>query len=126
MSTSKLRRAPFRLQAQQAHQLGHLLGHRLGHGSAVKEQTAEEQSQALSDEVEGNARDGLIGLEGDGGHCVQQSQQTACQTRCQEADPGAGAVIASCRTGKGTDHHHAFQADVDDAGALTDDAAQRR
>ena len=103
------------------------LGQRVDHGRhcrAIKHAAACKERDAGCQQVDCHARDGLVGVEGNGRHRMEQGNQPARQARTEKANPGVARDVASRNPGKRADVHHALDADVRDAGTLGDNAAE--
>lgn len=120
---------------------GDVLEHRNVHaGHAVDDDVAgadepprDVEHKRASHQVDGRSADRLVGVEVDAREGVQHRKEGARQHREQDAQPG-GARVAHQRpevvdrnaADEGSDDHQPLEADVDDAAALGEEAAQRR
>ncbi len=86
---------------------------------------AEDDGGARGDEVDGDAGDDLVAALGDRGKAVTRRQARPRRARRKQAEPGgAGDGRDARRTREGGGQHLAFEADVEDPGALGIEAGE--
>ena len=94
------------------------------HCSAIKQKTAGKQSNARCQKVNCNTRNCLVSVKRNRCHGVQKRNKTACNTCTKEANPRVSGEVAARNACKGANTHHALNTNVDNTGALGDNAAQ--
>ena len=85
----------------------------------------EEPGDARAEDVDGDAGDDVVDTELHGGDRVQQTADTAAECT-EEQSPPRTELQRAPRTEPGAEDHHAFEPDVDDTGALGEQATETR
>ena len=94
------------------------------HCSAIKQKTAGKQCNTRCQQVNSNTRDSLVSVKRNGCHSMQKCNQATRNTCAEEANPRVSGEVAACNTCKSANAHHALNTNVDNTGALGDNAAQ--
>ncbi len=92
----------------------------------LREPLAQDTRQAHAEERQGQAADDLVGLEVDGHDAMQEAQQAARDHARQQPEPRVAGGDHGREADHGADQHHALDAQVQDAGSLGEDLADRR
>ena len=80
--------------------------------------------KAGAEQVQADADDDLLAVAVDGQHAQDQGQKRAAGTAAQQTHPGTAGIVGAYGGQKAAEDHGALDADVDDAGPLTDGAGQ--
>ena len=82
--------------------------------------------EARAEEGEGQAGDDLVGPQRDRHHAMNEAEQAAGQHRDQDPEPRIAGGHAGGETRHCPEQHHPLNAEVEDAGPLGEDLADRR
>ena len=87
---------------------------------------ADEGREAGAEEAQRETGRVLVGVEPDHEHAEGRGEHAAGDGTGAEGEPVVAGVEGGREAGDGGDQHHPFGAEVDDAGALVDEQAERR
>src|SRR4051812_28312670 len=101
-------------------------GNGWAHPGRPEDRFEEEGCESKRHQVQRDTAHHLIGAEADRKERVDPGGRGSCQRAEEQARPGRSGEEGAGRGGEGPESHHAFEADVHDAGPLGENAAERR